>query len=532
MIQEKNIFGNSGSKKKKKKTGKRPSGTPLLKKGENYGVKLKKIPRPSDNDLYFPEESSNPDLNFSDRYTTVNNSKWIEFHQNIQGEFYDETFSHNEKKSLLGLQNLKKAKHKKRLKLFKSMTWGRLSHYYPDLQVIFKNTNSWDIYQGKIGNCYFLSSLASLCEYPERVKRLLLQQKRSPKGAYCVSLCICGTFEEIVIDDMIPILKNKKTKKLEVAFCHNKKQGIWPILIEKAHAKAYGGYFNVGNGGKAREALFDLTGAPSICHNWEKFKTRGLKKIETIIEESDKNKFIICCSSRGVGQVENKMGITSGHAYTMIGFYNLSNGVKLLRLRNPWGKGGWKGDYSHGCKKWTKELKDEVKYKKKKGGYFYMKMEDFFKHFKEISICHYKAGYVLSSFPDVNKDSSLAVYEFNITKKGSYYFGLSQPDKCQFKLGHTYGFLSILVVKISKKGKVTRVGGNSRAHREVWFKAEGVSSGAYLAFVTTNWDNENTNELGLWVYGSKPAEIRRVIKRKNIMIARNVFFKAMMNFVS
>jgi hypothetical protein len=30
----------------------------------------------------------------------------------------------------------------------------------------------------------------------------------------------------------------------------------------------------------------------------------------------------------------------------MIGAFDCGNGVKLLKIRNPWGKGEWTGDYS------------------------------------------------------------------------------------------------------------------------------------------------------------------------------------------
>jgi hypothetical protein len=37
-------------------------------------------------------------------------------------------------------------------------------------------------------------------------------------------------------------------------------------------------------------------------------------------------------------------------------------GVRLLRLRNPWGGFGWKGDYSDNSSKWTAYLKEELNF--------------------------------------------------------------------------------------------------------------------------------------------------------------------------
>ena len=70
----------------------------------------------------------------------------------------------------------------------------RLSYAYPNLAVIKDGISDSDIYQGELGDCYLLSSIASVAENPKRIERLLLQRKRSPKGAYCVALCINGEF--------------------------------------------------------------------------------------------------------------------------------------------------------------------------------------------------------------------------------------------------------------------------------------------------------------------------------------------------
>lgn len=51
------------------------------------------------------------------------------------------------------------------------------------------------------------------------------------------------------------------------------------------------------------------------------------------------------------------MGIINGHAYSVISVYKYEDkGVKLLKLRNPWGKHEWKGKWSDtDLKTWDKE---------------------------------------------------------------------------------------------------------------------------------------------------------------------------------
>ena len=54
------------------------------------------------------------------------------------------------------------------------------------------------------------------------------------------------------------------------------------------------------------------------------------------------------------GSTENlptSTGLITGHAYTILSAHEVNSRgqrVKLLRLRNPWGSGEWKGQWSDG----------------------------------------------------------------------------------------------------------------------------------------------------------------------------------------
>ena len=61
----------------------------------------------------------------------------------------------------------------------------RLSQVFRNLAV-FNDINPDDISQGQLGNCYFLSGIASLAEFPDRVKRIFLTQEPNDAGVYCI----------------------------------------------------------------------------------------------------------------------------------------------------------------------------------------------------------------------------------------------------------------------------------------------------------------------------------------------------------
>lgn len=78
--------------------------------------------------------------------------------------------------------------------------------------------------------------------------------------------------------------------------------------------------------------------------------------------EFNKGSIITCSTSSDVTQLtqhqQDEIGIFAAHAYTILKTYidlPYKNGVvTLLKVRNPWGKKGWKKDWSYGSNKWTK----------------------------------------------------------------------------------------------------------------------------------------------------------------------------------
>jgi|LakMenE18May11ns_1017448.scaffolds.fasta_scaffold9439222_1 hypothetical protein len=96
-----------------------------------------------------------------------------------------------------------------------------------------------------LGDCYFMSALASLAESPERVKRLFTTDKVNEAGCYAVKLWINGIEQEVVVDDYFPWINHMG--KQGWAFAKTAKKGvsannIWVLILEKAWAKVFGNY--------------------------------------------------------------------------------------------------------------------------------------------------------------------------------------------------------------------------------------------------------------------------------------------------
>ena len=91
-------------------------------------------------------------------------------------------------------------------------------------------------------------------------------------------------------------------------------------------------------------------------------------------------------------------GLSSGHAYSIIKVEHFEEeDIKLLQIRNPWGRGGdskqvseWDGDWSNGSQKWE-EVEGSVSFfnltLEADDGTFWISFEDFIEQFEEIAVC-------------------------------------------------------------------------------------------------------------------------------------------------
>ena len=108
---------------------------------------------------------------------------------------------------------------------------------------------------------------------------------------------------------------------------------------------------------------------------WEKLK----------IEKQ--NNYVMCAGSKRFGLFDNT-GLISNHAYTLMNLYELKEeGLKLVKLRNPWGEKEFIGDWSDKSSKWTDEIKKKVGFlEDKDDGIFYMSYDDFIKNYEILEI--------------------------------------------------------------------------------------------------------------------------------------------------
>lgn len=211
-----------------------------------------------------------------------------------------------------------------------------------------------DVDQGLLGDCYFLSSIASIAQYrPSFIKSLITPKEDK---SYDVKLYKRGWFGrlelmtinvhavvpqrdgQIVFTRVGDVIKSRFGRQVEV----------WPIILEQAYADMLGGY-NKAIGGWPHHAMESLTGQKS-----ESFKARAvdLPKLDKMAADG----FAMACYTRSDLKIalgpkfvidfpdrtrhdrfaKNKHGgeLAAGHAYYISGV-DAAKGI--VKIRNPWG---------------------------------------------------------------------------------------------------------------------------------------------------------------------------------------------------
>ena len=320
------------------------------------------------------------------------------------------------------------------------------------------NIHPNDIVQGKLGSCFFLSAISALAERPALVKRLFEGPDLHASGAQKVWLNIMGVWKPIIIDDFYPT--DSYTGKL--AFAHSRDNMLWVSMLEKAYAKAYGSFQAI-DGGRAEDALKDLTGAP-YSYFKEELKTRS-DLLWSLVDRYDRSGYLMVTGidiKQGQGddiqgQSEKKYsnGLVAGHAYSLISAQQVTGSdnksYRIVQIRNPWGHTEWTGLWSDNCRLWTRELREKLASQAANDGSFWMRWEDFCKEFDDLGVCKVDPDFLYNykvekvTFDCQTKSLAFVVH---VKTNGKYYFSIDHKNcKVFFEQGNPLTRIQILKVE-------------------------------------------------------------------------------------
>ena len=143
---------------------------------------------------------------------------------------------------------------------FENLEWKRASKIYSYPTIFGEGIGPNDVNQGALDDSYFLATLSSLAEFPNRVEAMFVTQEVNLAGIYLVRFFINGRVTSVVIDDHLPVKPDGKP-----AFATSRDGELWVSLLEKAWAKLHGSYARI-EGGLPSFAASHVMGVPAETH--------------------------------------------------------------------------------------------------------------------------------------------------------------------------------------------------------------------------------------------------------------------------
>jgi len=294
------------------------------------------------------------------------------------------------------------------------------------MQLFGETIDSRDICQGALGNCWLLAAMACIVEHKGAINEVFRSKERNPRGKYRLRLYdgVYDKWENITIDDYIPCqaAPYQKDGTCRPMFAQPNGNELYAMLLEKAFAKFCGSYAKL-EGGQTIWAIKAMTGDPARWFfredgGWKRWdlvnkkdpndkratslqSPSGGKEIISndvmfeVLLKYHKLKSVLCASG-----ASGKDGLHTGHAYSILEVKKVNTGYvggmvggetfKMVKVRNPWGSGEWKGDWSDKSDLWQKHSSVARACGHKDGGdddgAFWMSWDDYVENWKQIGV--------------------------------------------------------------------------------------------------------------------------------------------------
>ncbi|KZV99799.1 cysteine proteinase [Exidia glandulosa HHB12029] len=427
----------------------------------------------------------------------------------------------------------------------------RVSQIFEKPQFVIDGATSSDIAQGQLGDCWFLSALATVSTVPDLVEKFCVARDEKV-GVYGFIFYRDSGWVDVIIDDLlfVSIPKYEELTAREKTLFHQDKEKFirqarrgskslyfaksgtenetWVPLVEKAYAKLHGDYAAI-DGGQPREAVEDMMGAVStVMHPADILDTDRFWNEELMLANKDR---LFGCYTTGLANPADSLtpankidGLYTGHAYSVIKCVE-HNGRRFLRIRNPWGESEWTGRWADGSREWQgewlePETLEKLGHRFGDDGEFIMEYDDFLQTWPMIERSRlFDVNWRMSSlwlnvkslpppsawtFGDVS-------FTFSVSKPTSAVIVLAQLDSRYFSeiSGYSYWSLEFVLFKKDESEPLAESGHTSLWGRSVNLEID-LDEGDYV--VQVRLDRWRFRQKGYFTQGMSTWDWRKLAR--------------------
>jgi hypothetical protein len=303
-----------------------------------------------------------------------------------------------------------------------------------------------------VGDCWLLSAIAALAEYPGAIAKLfqntpdLAQLPKDELNEYIVTLWDLETWSEV----QVTVNESLCMQNGRLFGAKPSSDGeLWVCILEKAVSAHCGGWDKI-NGGQCTHAWRLLTGfkdqytirrkddgqwriysendpnngnelppmknSPHDCQgriwgcDWPVAGDSGPVDAAELFERLcrwDEAGYLMGAGTRRGSDTEDHEGIVDGHAYTILECHafkaNDGTDIDLVKMRNPWGRGEYKSgqwiDDGDGWRDYP-EIREACKPDDEDDGQFWLSKDELFEFFPTIYLCAHNVREWAAPFKD------------------------------------------------------------------------------------------------------------------------------------
>lgn len=207
---------------------------------------------------------------------------------------------------------------------------------------------------------------------------------------------------------------------------------------------------------------------------------------------------MVCSSNPGSDTETSTSGVVQGHAYTLLNALVLNfkgQQHRLIQLRNPWGKGEFKGQWSDYDPNWKQVDQAE---KRRVGfnadledGIFFIPFDIFWQEFRSITVAEINdnASYIYKSHKDKNKEG--VYFQVEIKKEGLYSLQVDKTPERSFEDSKQSDYnypMARVDLGVWQNGKIQKLQGFASNSRTT-FQKYNMKAGIYVVKVVIEFDH-------------------------------------------